>query len=173
MPPPNPQCTTLQHYSIVQATFNLSSDLCMLLIPLPMVLSLNLPLKQRLVLMLVFSLGIFVVCSFPTLQAAASPSCRSHWLLDPSSNPHQGLQSLRCLRHKLHAMVHPRSFRRGICRELACDLASPQRTHQVPSQLHFLPKQQSRSSSLRGTVRTSLKIRQEPRACQPRGRRRN
>ncbi|KAF1995901.1 hypothetical protein P154DRAFT_444480 [Amniculicola lignicola CBS 123094] len=61
MPPPNPQCTTLQHYAMVQAVFNLSSDLCMLLIPLPMVVSLSLPLKQRIVLAIVFSMGIFVI----------------------------------------------------------------------------------------------------------------
>lgn len=37
MPPPNPQCTTLQHYAITQGSFNISSDCLMLLIPLPLV----------------------------------------------------------------------------------------------------------------------------------------
>lgn len=61
MPPPNPQCTTLEHYAMINAVFNLSSDVCMLLIPLPMLISLSLPLKQKLVLAIVFSMGIFVV----------------------------------------------------------------------------------------------------------------
>ncbi|KAF2739210.1 hypothetical protein EJ04DRAFT_484737 [Polyplosphaeria fusca] len=61
MPPPNPQCTTLENYAIVQALFNISSDLCMLAIPLPMVMSLKLPLKQKIVLGIVFSMGGFVI----------------------------------------------------------------------------------------------------------------
>lgn len=64
VPPPNPQCTTLQHYAIVQATFNISSDLAMLFIPIPMFISLRLPLKQKVVLCGVFSLGIFVVSGY-------------------------------------------------------------------------------------------------------------
>ncbi|KAF2756662.1 hypothetical protein EJ05DRAFT_71947 [Pseudovirgaria hyperparasitica] len=61
MPPPDPQCTTLAHYAITQACFNLSSDVMMLLIAVPMVIRLNLPLKQKLVLALVFSMGTFVI----------------------------------------------------------------------------------------------------------------
>lgn len=56
VPPPNPQCTTLQHYAIAQACFNISSDFFLLLIPLPMIIKLNLPLKQRIVLGCVFSM---------------------------------------------------------------------------------------------------------------------
>jgi len=61
MPPPNPQCTTLEHYAIVQACFNISSDTLMLLIPLPLITRLNVPWKQKFILMLIFSMGIFVV----------------------------------------------------------------------------------------------------------------
>ena len=61
MPPPNPQCTTLQHYAIVQACFNISSDTLMLFIPLPLLLRLNVPWKQKAVLLLIFSMGIFVI----------------------------------------------------------------------------------------------------------------
>lgn len=61
MPPPNPQCTTLQHYAIVQGCFNITSDLLMLGIPLPLITRLNVPLKQKSVLFLVFSMGIFVI----------------------------------------------------------------------------------------------------------------
>lgn len=61
VPPPNPQCTTLQRYSIVQGVFNITSDLMMLCIPLPMIVKLKLPLKQKIILSGVFSMGIFVV----------------------------------------------------------------------------------------------------------------
>jgi hypothetical protein len=61
MPPPDPQCTTLEHYAIVQGCFNISSDALMLLIPLPLVTRLNVPWKQKAVLMVIFSMGIFVI----------------------------------------------------------------------------------------------------------------
>lgn len=61
VPPPDPQCATLERYAIVQVCFNLSSDLGILVIPVPMLTKLNMPFRQRLVLGLVFSLGIFVV----------------------------------------------------------------------------------------------------------------
>jgi len=61
VPPPNPQCTTLVHYAIVQAVFNLSSDLFIIAVPIPMIVSLKLPLKQKLGLGILFSMGVFVV----------------------------------------------------------------------------------------------------------------
>jgi hypothetical protein len=61
MPPPNPQCTTLQHYAIVQACFNISSDTLMLFIPIPLVTRLNMPWKQKSVLLVIFSMGLFVI----------------------------------------------------------------------------------------------------------------
>ncbi|KAH7124072.1 hypothetical protein B0J11DRAFT_607086 [Dendryphion nanum] len=61
MPPPNPQCTTLEHYAIINAVFNLSSDFGMLLLPIPLLISLSLPTKQKAVLAIVFSMGVFVI----------------------------------------------------------------------------------------------------------------
>jgi hypothetical protein len=61
VPPPNPQCTTLEHFAIVQATFNISSDLLIIAVPIPMIASLSLPLKQKIGLGLLFSMGTFVV----------------------------------------------------------------------------------------------------------------
>ncbi|KAI4916448.1 hypothetical protein J4E85_010103 [Alternaria conjuncta] len=63
VPPPNPQCTTLEHFAIVQATFNISSDVLIIAVPIPMIMSLTLPLKQKVVLGILFSMGIFVVRS--------------------------------------------------------------------------------------------------------------
>jgi hypothetical protein len=66
MPPPNPQCTTLQHFAIVQATFNLSSDVLIIALPIPMLASLSLPLKQKIGLGILFSMGTFVVGDHPS-----------------------------------------------------------------------------------------------------------
>ncbi|CZT45030.1 uncharacterized protein RSE6_05303 [Rhynchosporium secalis] len=59
--PPTPQCATLEHYAIVQACFNISSDVLMLFIPLPLLTKLSIPLKQKLVLLVIFSMGLFVI----------------------------------------------------------------------------------------------------------------
>lgn len=61
MPPLNPQCTTFEHFAIVQAVFNLSSDILIIAIPTSMVMSLSLPIKQKIGLGLLFSMGTFVV----------------------------------------------------------------------------------------------------------------
>lgn len=63
MPPPDPQCTTLAHYSLVQGCFNISADLLMLGIPVPLIARMRLPWWQKLVLTVVFSLGVFVVAA--------------------------------------------------------------------------------------------------------------
>ncbi|KAF1359565.1 hypothetical protein EJ07DRAFT_166128 [Lizonia empirigonia] len=61
VPVSNPQCTTLQHFAIVQASFNLSSDILILALPIPMVMSLSLPTKQKIGLGILFSMGTFVI----------------------------------------------------------------------------------------------------------------
>ncbi|KAJ4322028.1 hypothetical protein N0V94_002607 [Neodidymelliopsis sp. IMI 364377] len=61
VPPPDPQCTTLEHYAIVQATFNLSSDVLIIAVPIPMIMSLSLPTKQKIGLGILFSMGTFVI----------------------------------------------------------------------------------------------------------------
>ncbi|KAJ2894047.1 hypothetical protein MKZ38_007964 [Zalerion maritima] len=61
MPPPDPQCTTYEHYAIVQAVFNISSDVLMLFIPMPLIIKLHAPLPQKLVLSCIFSMGLFVI----------------------------------------------------------------------------------------------------------------
>lgn len=125
VPPPDPQCTTLQHYAIIQACFNLSSDMMMLLIALPMVLSLKVPLKQKIVLAVVFSMGIFVVSSdivpktIVSNRKAETDSSNS----DHSCHPHQSIQSVKRLRYLIHDLVYSRSIRRGLRHQPAFDLA--------------------------------------------------
>lgn len=61
VPVSNPQCTTLQHYAMVQAVFNLSNDVLIIAVPIPMIMSLTLPTKQKIGLGVLFSMGTFVV----------------------------------------------------------------------------------------------------------------
>jgi hypothetical protein len=65
MPPPNPQCTTFEHYAIVQAVFNLSSDVVMLVLPMPILARTSLPWRQKVVLGGLFGMGVFVVSTLP------------------------------------------------------------------------------------------------------------
>ena len=61
VPVDNSQCASYYHHIIVVSVFNISSDLIMLLIPLPLLIKARLPMKRKLVLCGVFSLGIFVI----------------------------------------------------------------------------------------------------------------
>jgi hypothetical protein len=59
--PTTPQCNALINHRITKAVFNLSSDLIMLVIALQMLIRSLLPLKRKLILCGIFSLGIFVI----------------------------------------------------------------------------------------------------------------
>ena len=62
VPTPNPsQCAAATNHLITNAVFNLTSDLAMLAIGLPMFLRLNLPLHKKIPVVGVFSLGIFTI----------------------------------------------------------------------------------------------------------------
>ncbi|KAI5777622.1 hypothetical protein EDC01DRAFT_782366 [Geopyxis carbonaria] len=61
LPVPDPQCATYQHYSITQATFNISSDLMMLAVGLPLLLKAKVDLRKKALLVGMFGLGVFVV----------------------------------------------------------------------------------------------------------------
>ncbi|KAJ8070557.1 hypothetical protein OCU04_000931 [Sclerotinia nivalis] len=63
VPTPNDQCSAATHHLIVNATFNISSDLMMLFIPMPLVLKAQLPTLKKVLLISVFSLGIFAISS--------------------------------------------------------------------------------------------------------------
>tara|TARA_R110002003_G_scaffold117_13_gene10409 strand:- start:10118 stop:11269 length:1152 start_codon:yes stop_codon:yes gene_type:complete len=61
IPTSNSQCTALINHRITKAVFNLSSDIIMLVIALQMLIRSLLPLKRKLILCGIFSLGIFVI----------------------------------------------------------------------------------------------------------------
>lgn len=62
--PPNDidQCSFYRKYSLPQAVFNTSSDALMLAIPLPLLIRARLPIKQKIAMVFIFGMGIFVVC---------------------------------------------------------------------------------------------------------------
>lgn len=61
VPPQNEQCATYQHYSITQAVFNISSDACMLAIPVPLLKGAQMHIRKKILLMSVLGLGVFVI----------------------------------------------------------------------------------------------------------------
>ncbi|KAL9129466.1 MAG: hypothetical protein Q9217_002100, partial [Psora testacea] len=61
VPVDNSQCASYYHHLITASVFNISSDLMMLLIPLPLLIKARLPVKRKLVLCAIFSLGILVI----------------------------------------------------------------------------------------------------------------
>ncbi|KAF2683099.1 hypothetical protein K458DRAFT_50605 [Lentithecium fluviatile CBS 122367] len=61
VPTKSSQCNALINHRITNAVFNISSDLVMLCIALPMFIRSLLPLKRKLILCCIFSLGIFVI----------------------------------------------------------------------------------------------------------------
>jgi len=61
MPVVDHQCATLEIYAYIQGCFNISGDICMLFIPLPLVIKMHAPWRQKAVLVLIFSMGFFVI----------------------------------------------------------------------------------------------------------------
>jgi hypothetical protein len=63
VPTVSKQCDTLINHRIVKTVFNVSSDLIMLSIALQMLIRSSLPIKRRLVLCFIFSLGLFTIAA--------------------------------------------------------------------------------------------------------------
>ncbi|KAG4443900.1 hypothetical protein IFR05_000666 [Cadophora sp. M221] len=61
VPVENVQCSAAIHHLITNAVFNITSDIMMLCIPLPLLIASQLPKANKLILCVLFSLGIFVI----------------------------------------------------------------------------------------------------------------
>ncbi|THZ71874.1 hypothetical protein D6C84_10139 [Aureobasidium pullulans] len=68
-PSPPVNCMVFYAYAIVQGTFNISSDVFMLIIPFPLILQVSIGIKQKLVLLCIFSMGIFVIIAASLTKA--------------------------------------------------------------------------------------------------------
>ncbi|KAI5206902.1 hypothetical protein E4T42_05047 [Aureobasidium subglaciale] len=59
--PSTQQCTAATNHLILNAVFNLSSDICILAVALPMFIKTRLPLRKKVAIVGIFSLGTFVI----------------------------------------------------------------------------------------------------------------
>ncbi|KAJ5948263.1 hypothetical protein N7466_001278 [Penicillium verhagenii] len=63
VPTSNYQCSSYQYYEIVQGCLSISADIFMLLVAIPMMVQVRVPLKQKMILVILFGMGIFVIVS--------------------------------------------------------------------------------------------------------------
>ncbi|KAJ6442495.1 acetamidase [Purpureocillium lavendulum] len=63
VPPDNPQCSAATNHLITNAVLNISSDLMIIMIPMPIFLQSRISLKKKIVLCTVFALGGFTILS--------------------------------------------------------------------------------------------------------------
>lgn len=61
LPVKNQQCATYFYYCIIQMVFNVTTDLLMLSIPIPFIISVRVTRVRKTMLVGIFSLGIFVI----------------------------------------------------------------------------------------------------------------
>lgn len=61
VPPDNVQCSAATNHLITNAVLNISSDLMIIMIPMPVLLQAQLPIKKKAILCGVFALGTFTV----------------------------------------------------------------------------------------------------------------
>ncbi|CAI7570127.1 unnamed protein product [Penicillium glandicola] len=61
LPPPQRECATYLRFEIVQAVFNISSDIAILVVVLPMLFRTRMPWRTKLPILVVFSMGFVVI----------------------------------------------------------------------------------------------------------------
>lgn len=65
LPTPSTQCSAATNHLITNAVLNLSSDLMIISIPMPLLFKVQLPLKNKAILLGIFLIGAFNVSPFP------------------------------------------------------------------------------------------------------------
>ncbi|KAK2036124.1 hypothetical protein LZ31DRAFT_571553 [Colletotrichum somersetense] len=68
--PENEQCVTWRNYNILQLSMNLSTDLVLILIPITLISRMKMQIGKKLLLIALFSMGIFVMLSAILLKVA-------------------------------------------------------------------------------------------------------
>ncbi|KAF2151554.1 hypothetical protein K461DRAFT_294460 [Myriangium duriaei CBS 260.36] len=80
VPTPNIQCSTYYHHLVTNAVFNLSTDLLLLLIVLPLFLKTKMPLRKKVAICGVFSMGIFnIVAAIVSKYNAFTNNLGTEW----------------------------------------------------------------------------------------------
>lgn len=89
VPTPDPQCNAATNHLITNAVFNISSDIFMLAIALPMFLKLRISWDKKAPIVMIFSLGIFVIIAaiLNKVYSFSQPfgSEWTHWYVRESS----------------------------------------------------------------------------------------
>ncbi|KAL8685433.1 MAG: hypothetical protein Q9224_005819 [Gallowayella concinna] len=63
VPPSSEQCWSYYNFEIVEGCFNVSADLILLIIGMPLVIKARIPLQQKLILLIIFGMGMFVIAA--------------------------------------------------------------------------------------------------------------
>ncbi|KXH37563.1 hypothetical protein CSIM01_07491 [Colletotrichum simmondsii] len=80
--PENAECLTWKNYNILQITMNLSTDLVLLLIPVTLISRLKMKIGKKLLLICLFSMGVFVMlCAILTKVAVFTYSTDFVWFM--------------------------------------------------------------------------------------------
>ncbi|KAK1639009.1 hypothetical protein BDP81DRAFT_195303 [Colletotrichum phormii] len=80
--PENMECLTWKNYNILQITMNLSTDLVLLLIPVTLISQLKMKIGKKLLLICLFSMGVFVMlCAILTKVAVFTYSTDPVWFM--------------------------------------------------------------------------------------------
>ncbi|KAH1301242.1 hypothetical protein KXX11_004206 [Aspergillus fumigatus] len=61
VPTPDYQCSSYQYYEIIQGAISISADIFMLAVANPLLVQVRVPLKQKVILLALFGMGIFVI----------------------------------------------------------------------------------------------------------------
>ncbi|EAW07314.1 uncharacterized protein ACLA_020210 [Aspergillus clavatus NRRL 1] len=61
VPTPDYQCSSYQYYEIVQGCISISADFFMLAVAIPLMVQVRIPLRQKVILLALFGMGIFVI----------------------------------------------------------------------------------------------------------------
>ncbi|KAK0099308.1 hypothetical protein ONS96_008538 [Cadophora gregata f. sp. sojae] len=113
LPVTNSECATYHNYSIVQMVFNVSSDIGLILTPIPMIWLAQLPMKGKLILMLICGLACFTVMAavMDKYYHFTSPFTTIHqlWYIREASTSIT-LANLICCWQLLQKLFHLRSF---------------------------------------------------------------
>lgn len=74
-------CYTWFTYGIIQGVLNMSSDILIMLVPLPILITSNLPAKEKWSCVAVFSLGAFVVSQFFNVNSQTMVEATNNWVI--------------------------------------------------------------------------------------------
>lgn len=77
----NVECTTAIHHLIMNCAFNLSSDLLIMSIPLPLLLKAHLEVKRKILLVFPFTLGTFtIICAILSKHLSFTQPFSGYWV---------------------------------------------------------------------------------------------